>query len=645
MTAGLTGTKLGRYEIERELGQGGMSVVYRATDTQLRRPVAIKVMHRFLAEQPEARERFHREAVAVARLHHPHIIEIFDYSGEDADQSYIVTELVEGEALSAMLRRQPIVPPEASLLLARAIAAALSHAHSQGIIHRDLKPENILVGRDGSLKLTDFGIARMLDTNTLTITGTLLGSPAYMAPEYIDGAATDARADIFSFGTMFYQLASGKLPFEGPTPHALLKRIAACEYQPPEYVNPNIHAGLARIIRKCLARLPEERYATVEALIKELDAQLARLELDAAKGLTALLTDPTAFGLELATRLPQLYLKLGKANLKAKQNGRAVEDFDRVLSLDPHNTEVRSLLKKLARRRRRRRVAVVASSSLIGTIVVTLVGSYVTEAWLWSQAQRQAAAQAQAEAAGDQNAPGSARKRGVAFRIKGTGDLYVNDHLEKRRVSLVETTELPPGKHHVRLVGSKRTMTQTFTVPEDGAVPIVELDVSVTEVKPVVPPPPVVTLKSRTVEFKPAGMWVTAYLDDNPEPVVKNAMKTFPLTLAYGKHRLRFVNDRAQLNEMNVIVSDTEPPGGVVPVRMVPQPAKLYIKGAPDGAVIDVAGRRVPVDQWTRDEPIIVRMDISPTDYDVTVAVPGRVDYKRRLQFTAGESQTLTLEP
>ena len=175
MSSGLIGSRLGRYEILSEIGQGGMSVVYKARDTELEREVAVKVMHAFLAEQPEARARFRREAVAVARLRHPHIIEIFDYSGESATESYIVTELVDGFALSELVQQGAIHPPEAALVLARPIVDALVHAHGHGVIHRDLKPENILVARDGTLKLTDFGIARMLDIQTLTVTGTLLG--------------------------------------------------------------------------------------------------------------------------------------------------------------------------------------------------------------------------------------------------------------------------------------------------------------------------------------------------------------------------------------------------------------------------------------------------------------------------------------
>ncbi|MBI5509237.1 MAG: serine/threonine protein kinase [Deltaproteobacteria bacterium] len=638
MTAGLVGTRLGRYEILQELGQGGMSVVYKATDTELRRPVAIKVMHAFLAEQAEARERFHREAVAVARLRHPHIIEIFDFSGENAKESYIVTELVEGETLAALLQRVPLTPPEAALLLSRSIAAALAHAHAQGIIHRDLKPENILVGNNGTLKLTDFGISRMLDSNTLTVTGTLLGSPAYMAPEYIDGYATDARADIFSFGTMLYQFATGKLPFEGATPHALLKRIATCEFAPPELVNPEVHAAISRIIKRCLTRLPEDRYPTVDALLVDLDSSLNRVGLHYERDLQALLAGPQAFGDKLKASLAPVYLDLGKKALAAGATGPAIEDFDRVLGLDPKNTEVRGILDRLAWRAQLRRFSRLGGLAAVGALLVSVGGAYLIDAVAaWRSEQERELRPppvTSPPSTGDAVAPAAPPLRNTLFLLKGSGDLFLDDVKRRARASGAVPIELAPGKHKVKLVGAKRTMVREITIPQTGPVSAVELDVSVTEVTAAPPP------KTKAVEFKPAGMWVTAFVDDTPEAAVKNAMKNFTLTLAYGKHRLRFVNDRAQLNEMELAVSDSEPPGVVV-VRMVPRPAKLKVVGAPDGAVVEVAGKRTLVDQWTRDEPINVPLDVSPTQFDVLVKVAGKADLHSLITFTAGESHTL----
>jgi serine/threonine-protein kinase len=203
-------------------------VVYRGRVKHLPRDVAVKVLHGFLAKQEDARQRFHREAVAVAKLHHPGIVEIFDYSGPDAPETYIVTELISGSTLRDFFDKHgPFPHPEMGALIIAELCRPLAHAHEQGVIHRDLKPENVMVTLDGHLKLMDFGIAQIQDGQKLTLTGTLLGSPAHMAPEVIDGERPDARADVFSLGTMLYWLAVGKLPFSAPNLRPLRRILRA----------------------------------------------------------------------------------------------------------------------------------------------------------------------------------------------------------------------------------------------------------------------------------------------------------------------------------------------------------------------------------------------------------------------------------
>ncbi|MCU1277451.1 MAG: serine/threonine protein kinase, partial [bacterium] len=164
-----------------------MAVVYKATDTTLNREVAVKVLHPHLAEQAESRARLQREAHAVAKLRHENILEIFDYSGPDSAESYIVTEFIHGRTLKNFLVDQPLPYPEVAEMIASEVARALEHAHQFGVIHRDVKPENVMIRDDGLIKLTDFGIAQIVDKERMTVTGQLLGSPAYMAPEHVEG--------------------------------------------------------------------------------------------------------------------------------------------------------------------------------------------------------------------------------------------------------------------------------------------------------------------------------------------------------------------------------------------------------------------------------------------------------------------------
>src|SRR5262245_14271680 len=200
-----------RYRLLEEVGQGGMAVVYRAQDSTLKREVAIKVLHPHLLAEGESKQRLEREAQAVAKLQHDNILQIFDYSGGDSPSSFIVTEFIDGQTLKQFLANRKAPLPEVAALIVVEVGNALEHAHSLGIIHRDLKPENVMVRKDGFLKLMDFGVAQVLDLERMTVTGQLLGSPAYMAPEIFEGKPLDFRTDVFSLGVILYQMATGEL--------------------------------------------------------------------------------------------------------------------------------------------------------------------------------------------------------------------------------------------------------------------------------------------------------------------------------------------------------------------------------------------------------------------------------------------------
>src|SRR5689334_13606088 len=255
-----------------------MAVVYRGTDRSLKRTVAIKILHKHLSDYQEARDRFEREAQAVAKLRHENILEIFDYSGaEDAKalgSSYIVTEFIEGGTLKQVITARPITFPEVGAMVVLQVCRALAHAHAAGILHRDVKPENIMIRSDGVVKLMDFGISHMVDLERLTVTGQLLGSPAYMAPEHVEGRRLDFRTDVFAAGIVLYQLTVGRLPFEGKNPHEVLKRIAECKFVDPRQANPRLGNRLGRIILRAMAAEPADRYPSVGEMVLALEGYL-----------------------------------------------------------------------------------------------------------------------------------------------------------------------------------------------------------------------------------------------------------------------------------------------------------------------------------------------------------------------------------
>ena len=275
----LTGRRIGPYAVREEVGRGGMGVVYAAEDERLGRVVALKMLPPAYSRDAVARERLSREARAAAALSHPGIATIYALEDIDGDL-FIASELVRGATLRSALASGPL-PRERLLDALTQIAEALAAAHRHGIVHRDLKPENVLCTAEGRIKIVDFGIARHVtppfaDARAgLTLTGAQLGTPGYMAPEQLRGRPIDARADIFAFGVMAYELATGSHPFGGSDPAALLERLVSDD---PPLSRPIDPPGLDRVIRTCLRGDPGARYASGTELLDG----LRRLEPAAA---------------------------------------------------------------------------------------------------------------------------------------------------------------------------------------------------------------------------------------------------------------------------------------------------------------------------------------------------------------------------
>jgi eukaryotic-like serine/threonine-protein kinase len=266
-------SNLGRYEVIRELGQGAMGVVYQAKDPLIDRIVAIKTINLGLAQEgkDEYEGRFYQEAKAAGRLNHPNIVTIYDV-GKSGDVAYIAMEFLQGRELRDIMNDAGLLPVDHVLDMVAQVASGLAYAHEYDIVHRDVKPSNIMVIRDGHVKITDFGIARMASAGVRTQTGMVLGSPKYMSPEQVMGKPLDQRSDIFSLGVMLYEMLTGAAPFNGDNVNSIMYQTLNGTPALPHNINPDVPEMLNFIVAKALAKGVDDRYQNAKDLAADLRA-------------------------------------------------------------------------------------------------------------------------------------------------------------------------------------------------------------------------------------------------------------------------------------------------------------------------------------------------------------------------------------
>lgn len=359
-----------------------MATVYRARDKRLGREVAVKIIHRHLRENKEVGQRFASEARAVAKVKHPGVVEVYDVSEDESDERYLVVELVRGKTLRQLLLDEQNLPPEIAAAIGIELAQALDHAHGLGVIHRDVKPENVLLrslpeGRASAeyseklVKLTDFGIAKLLDAQGVTSTGQVLGSPAHMAPEQIEGGEVSARSDVFGLGVLLYECMVGKLPFDGKNPAQVLRRVLEGSFTPSERARPTIGAGLGAIVDRALSKDAKDRYASALELAEALRAELRLVGFEEPEAeIGAFLHDPKQYRLDFEGRVVDALVTRGRRARESRDVMTATTCFNRALAFRPHDTDLISEVSSLARSQRFRHALMQGAVILTGSLII-----------------------------------------------------------------------------------------------------------------------------------------------------------------------------------------------------------------------------------------------------------------------------------
>jgi eukaryotic-like serine/threonine-protein kinase len=268
------GTRLsGRYELDSKLGSGGMSTVYLGRDTTLERWVAVKILHREISDQPDQIERFRREARTVAQLSHPNVVAVID-AGEDGGHPYIVFEYVEGETLKQRIERLGRLPLDEAAAYAIEVGRGLAAAHTRRMVHRDVKPQNVLIDAEGRAKVTDFGIARELESDGLTATGRVLGTTDYVSPEQAMGHNVDARSDIYSLGVVLFEMLTGRPPFSAETLVGVAMKHVNEDMPDIQVRRPEVSSALAAVVDRATVKDPSGRYPEMASMLDDLESAL-----------------------------------------------------------------------------------------------------------------------------------------------------------------------------------------------------------------------------------------------------------------------------------------------------------------------------------------------------------------------------------
>ncbi len=345
--------RIRNFEIKELIATGGMAAIYKANQITLDRIVAIKILHGHLAQDKDFIIRFEREAKAAANLQHENIVNIIDF-GQEEEVYFIAMEYVDGKSLKDILIQVKFVPQEIALGIVLEIGKGLGYAHQKGIVHRDIKPANILIGYDGSVKIADFGLAQAQDLTTITVTGAIVGTPAYMSPEQAAGKKVDNRSDIFSLGVVLYEMLTGVKPFKGENYSSVIHEILTINPVKAFEANPLIAKELSTVIERMLEKDPDKRYQNIEEVSEDIIIQMKRTRTETSrKDIGDFISTPEERLKNLMEKRKERHFERGIyfMNSGYEKIDDAIAEFEKVLLLDPNDAKAKSYLETLKTKR------------------------------------------------------------------------------------------------------------------------------------------------------------------------------------------------------------------------------------------------------------------------------------------------------
>ncbi len=549
--------RIRNFEIKELIATGGMAAIYKANQTTLDRIVAVKILHGHLAQDKDFIIRFEREAKAAANLQHENIVNIIDF-GQEEEVYFIAMEYVDGKSLKDLLNQVKFIPQEIALGIILEIAKGLGYAHQKGIVHRDMKPANILIGYDGCVKIADFGLAQAQDLTTITVTGAIVGTPAYMSPEQAAGKKVDNRSDIFSLGVVFYEMLTGAKPFKGENYSSVIHEILTVTPPKAFEANPLISKELSTIIERVLEKDPDKRYQNIEEFSEDITIHMRRSRIEVVrKDIGDFVSAPEEKIKILLEKRKERHFERGIyfMNSGYEKIDDAIAEFEKVILLDPNDKRAKGYLEELKKKKERipsskkikekkpTRMTPVFTGLFLGLIVIALIVYFIFHSF--------------------RNIPVKELKGLAIVNTIPYGALIILDDDSTGKITPAELESLKVGEHQIELKKEGyKPFVQKFEIKGNDTV---RLDITliteiakqdtVIEVKNPAnkkPLPPVQGTSYLKVKVEP---WAKIYIDGKyieTTPIAGN------LTVSSGVHNIRLENPNFKIWQRNIKFAPNE---------------------------------------------------------------------------------------